>query len=102
MSVGKMKIAEDRYQNKLQFSHVDTENSQTIAAGGVAEFAIKTNVRIASTSADTYITVEQSTHTPASGTGMFLAGGDSYHTVINAGEWLGSVAEVNVTPLGDI
>ena len=102
MSVGKMKIAEDRYQNKLQFSHIDTASSQTIAALCVAEFTTKSNVRIATTGADTYLTVETATHTPVAGTGMFLIGGGEYHTVINAGEWLGSVAEINVTNLGDI
>ena len=104
MSVGKTKISEDRYQNKMQISHIDTANYFNLVAGVPVRISTvsDTHIRVASTGTDAWVRVHSDSYIPAANVGMFLAAGDSYHTTLRAGEYIGSTVILNIVPLGEI
>ena len=85
-----VKIAEDRYQNKMQFAHLRVSSAQNLAA-------------------DAYVSVTPngtSTVPNGSGTGYSLGKlvtfGSSYTTIVRAGERIATSAIINVVSLGEV
>ena len=99
--MGVVKIAEDVYQNNLQFAHLDTANAASVTSTSAA-FAGK-HVVITPISADAWIVIgDGSQSTPSAGTGKIIPFGSSYTTIIRTGEQIASSASVNVCPLGEV
>ena len=94
-----VKVAEDAYQNKLQFAHIDTASAANVTTS-TAAFAEK-HVVITPVSSDAWIVIG-ATQSPSTNTGKLITFGSSYTTIIRAGEQIASSATVNVCPLGEV
>lgn len=104
--MGTVKIAEDRYQNKLQFAHINSASAQNITTATQWDTSDR-HVVITPVSADAYVTIAATAVTPdGTGTGnsrgKFIPFGGSYTTIVRAGEYIGASAEVNVVSLGEL
>tara|TARA_R100000353_G_scaffold53179_2_gene42523 strand:+ start:6355 stop:6669 length:315 start_codon:yes stop_codon:yes gene_type:complete len=102
-----VKIAEDRYQNKLQFAHINCSTAKNLTTSEVWDATSDRHVVITPTSTDAYVTIASSSSTPTgTGTGnslgKFIPFGGSYTTIIRAGEFIGSSSSVNVVSLGEL
>ena len=98
--MGDVKIAEDFYQNKMQFAHIDTANAANVTSTSAA-FAGK-HVVITPVSSDAWIVIGAGSQSPSTNTGKLITFGSSYTTIIRAGEQIASSATVNVCPLGEV
>lgn len=97
--MGEVKIAEDKYRNKLQFAHLDTANGDNVTASTSA-FAGK-HVVITPVSSDAYISIGAGTQSATTGNGKLIKLGSSYTTIIREGEQIDSTTTINVCPLGE-
>ena len=95
-----VKVAEDAYQNKLQFTHINTADAANVTTS-TAAFAEK-HVVITPVSSDAWIVIGAGSQTPSTNTGKLITFGSSYTTIIRAGEQIASSATVNVCPLGEV
>ena len=105
--MGTVKIAEDRYQNKLQFAHLNCASAQNITSATQWDTTGDRHVVITPVSADAYVTIDDAATTPdGTGTGnsrgKFIPFGGSYTTIVRASEYIGASAEVNVVSLGEL
>lgn len=105
--MGTVKIAEDRYQNKLQFAHINSASAQNITTATQWDTTSDRHVVITPVSADAYVTIAATAVTPdGTGTGnsrgKFIPFGGSYTTIVRASEYIGASAEVNVVSLGEL
>lgn len=104
---GNVKIAEDRYQNKMQFAHIKCASAVTITTAAVWDATSDRQVVITPTISDAYVTISATAVTPA-GTGSgntlgkFVTFGGSYTTVIRSGEFIGASSAINVVELGEL
>lgn len=98
--MGDVKIAEDRYQNKMQFAHIDTANAANVTTSSSA-FAGK-HVVITPISTDAWIKIGVGSQTAADTEGKLIKFGSSYTTIIREGEQIASYGSVNVCPLGEV
>jgi|TARA_R100000005_G_scaffold96622_1_gene85266 hypothetical protein len=102
-----VKIAEDRYQNKLQFAHIKCGTAKNITTSQVWDADGDRHVVITPTSVDAYVCISAASSTPT-GTGdgdslgKFIPFGGSYTTIIRKGEYIGASASVNVVSLGEL
>lgn len=99
-----VKIAEDIYQNKLQFAHVKTADAVTIGSGAVNSSLASTYTRhivITPTTAAAYVSIGVGISAPSSGDGLLIPFGTSYTTILRKGESIGVHAECQVCPLGE-
>ena len=107
--MGTVKIAEDVYQNNLQFAHLKTSTSLNIAAARNAQINTVSDVSLVVTpiSAGGYINVATST-TTCNGTGTgdsrgkFIPLGSSYTMIVRKDEYINASVEINVVELGEI
>ncbi len=106
-----VKIAEDKYQNKLQFTHIDVTSAKNLAAASttVWDATSTRHVVITPTGTDAYVSVTPNgTTTVPNGTstgyslGKFIPFGGSYTTIIRAGERIATSAIINVVSLGEV
>ena len=97
--MGVVKIAEDFYQNKMQFAHIDTANAANVTTSSAA-FAQK-QVVITPVSADAYIVIGAGSQSTPTTNGKLVKLGTSYTTIIRAGEQIAASSSVNVCPLGE-
>tara|TARA_X000001388_G_C2189589_1_gene106962 strand:+ start:41 stop:370 length:330 start_codon:yes stop_codon:yes gene_type:complete len=106
-----VKIAEDRYQNKMQFAHLKLTSAQNLAAASttVWDATSDRHVVITPTASDAYVSVAPngtSTVPNGSGTGYSLGKlvtfGSSYTTIVRAGERIATSAIINVVSLGEV
>ena len=102
MAIGKVKLAEDQYRNKMQLAHVDTASFVNIAALGkqVWDSTSDRIVRIIPTTGEAWIGIKAATFTPAADEGMYINA--EYHTVIRKNEWIGSSAIINVVNVSEL
>jgi len=98
--MGQVQIAEDKYLNKLQFTHIDTANAANVTTSSAA-FAGK-HVVITPVSSDAWIVIGAGSQSASTNTGKLITFGSSYTTIIRAGEQIASSATVNVCPLGEV
>lgn len=95
-----VKIAEDRYKNKMQFAHLNSEDAQTITAAVVFNANYDQHVRIKPTVGDAWVQTGTLTAlTPAVGEGTFID--NELSVIIRKGTYIGASAEINVTPWGE-
>jgi len=97
--MGDVKIAEDFYQNKMQFAHIDTANAANVTSTSAA-FAGK-HVVITPVSSDAWIVIGAGSQSPSTNTGKLITFGSSYTTIIRKDEQIAASASVNVCPLGE-
>ena len=107
MAVAQVKIAEDQYQNKMQFSHINAASALTVTTAVQWDTTQARHVVITPTTADAYVTVAATAITPTgTGTGTslgkFINFGSSYTTIIRKDEYIGASAAVNVVELGEL
>jgi len=95
-----VKVAEDAYQNKLQFAHIDTASAANVTTSSAA-FAEK-HVVITPVSADAYIVIGAGSQSTPTTNGKLVKLGTSYTTIIRAGEQIAASSSVNVCPLGEV
>ena len=104
-------LAEDRYQNKMQFAHLNASQAQNLAAASttVWDAGSDRHVVITPTAADAYVSVTPnatSTVPNGSGTnyslGKLVTFGSSYTTIVRAGERIATSAIINVVSLGEV
>ncbi len=107
--MGTVKIAEDRYQNKLQFAHLNCASAKNITSGQTEQWDTTSDrhVVITPVSADAYVTIAATAVAPdGTGTGnsrgKFIPFGGSYTTIVRASEHIGASAEINVVSLGEL
>jgi hypothetical protein len=104
---GNVKIAEDRYQNKMQFAHLKCDTAKTITTATQFDTTSDRHVVITPVSSDAYVTIDDAATTP-SGTGngnslgKLITFGSSYTTIVRAGEYIGATAAVNCVALGEL
>jgi len=104
---GNVKLAEDRYQNKMQFAHLKCDTAKTITTATQFDTTSDRHVVITPVSADAYVTIDNAETTPTgSGTGNSLGKlikvGSSYTTIVRAGEYIGASSAVNCVALGEL
>jgi fructose-specific component phosphotransferase system IIB-like protein len=97
--MGDVKLAEDKYTNKMQFAHIDTANAANVTTSS-ASFAGK-QVVITPVSADAYIVIGAGSQSTPTTNGKLVKLGTSYTTIIRAGEQIAASSSVNVCPLGE-
>jgi len=106
-----VKIAEDKYQNKLQFAHIDVASAKNLAAASttVWDATSARHVVITPTAADAYVSVTPNgTSTVPDGTGTgyslgkLITFGSSYTTIVRAGERIATSAIINVVSIGEV
>ena len=107
MPVGGVKIAEDQYQNKMQFSHFNAASAATVTTAVQWDTTQPRHVVITPTTSDAYVTIAATAITPTgtgSGTslGKLITFGSSYTTTIRTNEYIGASAAVNVVELGEL
>ena len=102
-------LAQDRYNNNMQYAHFNASQAQNLAAASttVWDSGSDRHVVITPVSADAYVTIAATAVTPdGTGTGnsrgKFIPFGGSYTTIVRAGEHIGASAEVNVVSLGEL
>jgi hypothetical protein len=104
-------LAEDRYQNKMQFAHLNASQAQNLAAASttVWDAGSDRHVVITPTTADAYVSVTPNgTSTVPDGTGTnyslgkLITFGSSYTTIVRAGERIATSAIINVVSLGEV
>lgn len=100
--MGEVKTAEDRYQNKLQFSSLNTAAAQNITTAVVFNATYDQHVRITPTAGDAWFEKSGATFTPTVSSGAFLPYGAIESIIVRAGEYIGSTAEINVVPYGEL
>jgi len=100
--MGEVKTAEDRYQNKLPFSHLNTAGYQNITTATVFNANYDQHVRITPTTADAWVEVSGATFTPTASNGVLIPFGGVESTIIRKGEYIGATAEINVVPYGEL
>jgi hypothetical protein len=101
------KIAEDKYQNKMQFAHIKCESATTVTTATQWDTTSDRHVVITPTISDAYVTVDDAATTPdgtgsGNSLGKFVPFGGSYTTIIRASEYIGASAAVNVVELGEL
>ena len=105
--MGTVKIAEDRYQNKLQFAHLNCASAENFTSAIQWDTTSDRHFVITPVSADAYVTIDDDNTTPdgtgsGNSLGKFIPFGGSYTTIVRAGEYIGASAEVNVVSLGEL
>jgi len=104
---GNVKIARDRYENNMQFAHINAASAATITTATQWDTTSDRHVVITPTTGDAYVTIAATAITPTgTGTGTSLGKlvtfGSSYTTIIRASEYIGASAAVNVVELGEV
>jgi hypothetical protein len=106
-----VQIAEDKYKNKLQFSHLKVSTAKNLAAASttVWDTTGDRHVVITPTASDAYVSVTPNgTSTVPDGTGTgytlgkLITFGSSYTTIVRAGERIATSAIINVVSLGEV
>jgi hypothetical protein len=111
-----VKIAEDVYQNNLQFTHINCvgtlgRGATNLSASTVWNTAEQKHIVITPISTAAYVNITANGVTTVAGsntssagdaTGKFIPYGSSYTTIIRAGERISASATVNVVELGEI
>jgi|TARA_X000001382_G_scaffold31501_1_gene20434 hypothetical protein len=109
--MGVVKIAEDVYQNNMQFAHLDTATSLKVTGGSTSvQFNTSSDKHIVITPliADAYVSITAASQAApsASGSGNSLGKliklGSSYTTIIRKNEYISSSADLNVVALGEV
>ena len=100
--MGETKIAEDKYQNKLQFSHINTASYSSVTTAVEWNANYDRHVVITPESADAWVKITATSNTPATSQGFLIKNGASYTTIIRAGEYIGASAACNVVELGEV
>jgi hypothetical protein len=99
-----IKIAEDAYWNKLQYTHLKTADAITLGSGASNSSlasATDAHVVITPTTAAAHVNVGVSVAIPSSGDGLLIPFGTSYTTIIRKGEDIAVSAECQICPLGE-
>ena len=99
MGAGNVKLARDRYENDMQFGHIDMSTTASVTTAGVWDATSDRHVRIAP-SGDTYIAISLTAVTPSSAADGFLLTSAEYF-IVRAGEYIGASAAVSVVSLGE-
>ena len=102
-----VKIAQDRYNNNMQFTHLNCESAQNITTATQWHATSDRHVVITPVSADAYVTIDDAATTPTgtgsgNSLGKLVTFGSSYTTIVRAGEYIGASATVNVVSLGEL
>jgi hypothetical protein len=111
-----VKIAEDVYQNNLQFTHINCvgtggRGATNLSASTVWDTNSDRQVVITPISVGTYVNITANGVTTVAGsntssagdaTGKFIPFGSSYTTIIRKNERISASATVNVVELGEI
>ena len=111
-----VKIAEDVYQNNLQFTHINCvgtggRGATNLSSSTVWDTSSDRQVVITPISTDAYINITANGVTTVAGsdvstagdaTGKFVPFGSSYTTIIRKNERISASATVNVVELGEI
>jgi hypothetical protein len=99
--MSELKTAEDKYQNKLQFGHLNTAVVAEVTTAAVWDASFDRHIIITPVSADARIEIRATAVTPTTA-GFLIKLGGSYTTIIRKGEYLGASATVNVVELGEL
>lgn len=114
--MGAVKIAEDVYQNNLQFAHLNCvgtggRGATNLTSSTVWSTSSDVHVVITPIAADAYVNITANGVTTVAGsdvstagdaTGKFIPFGGSYTTIIRKDERISASATVNVVELGEI
>mgnify|MGYP003155003222 FL=1 len=105
-----VKIAEDLYQNKLQFAHLDTSTSLKVTGGATSvqfSTSLDRHIVITPITADAYVAITTGSQSAPSSSGSgntlgkLIKLGSSYTTIIRQNEYISSSADLNVVALGE-
>lgn len=108
--MGVVKIAEDVYQNNLQFAHLDTATSLKVTGGSTSvQFNTSNDKHIVITpiTNDAYVAITAASQSAPSASGSanslgkLIKLGSSYTTIIRKNEYISSSADLNVVALGE-
>ena len=102
-----VKIAQDRYNNDMQFAHLQCVSAQSVTTAVQWDTASDRHVVITPVSSDAFVTIDDLATTPTgtgsgNSLGKLITFGSSYTTIIRAGEYIGASASVNVVNLGEL
>ena len=114
--MGVTKIAEDVYQNNLQFTHINCVGTggraaTNLTASTVWDTSSDRQIVITPIATDAYVNITANgvttvagsdTSTAGDATGKFIPFGSSYTTIIRVNERISASATVNVVELGEI
>ena len=108
--MGIVKIAQDVYQNNMQFAHLDTSTALKVTGSTSVQFNTSSDKHIVITPliADAYVSITAASQAApsASGSGNSLGKliklGSSYTTIIRKNEYISSSADLNVVALGEV
>lgn len=97
-----VKLAEDRYQNKLQISHVNTARFLALAADTPTVYTADFDQHVCITGAsDAFIQVRRVSTAAATDEGFNYLGGTYYHTTLRKGEYISSTAAIHICSIGE-
>ena len=99
--MGAVKIAQDVYNNNMQFAHLDTDNAANLTTTASSTAFQGKHVVITPVSEDAWVQISSGTITGTVNTGKLIPFGSSYTTIIRSDEKIASSANVNVCPLGE-
>lgn len=102
-----VKIAQDRYNNDMQFAHLNCASAQSVTTATQWDTTSDRHVVITPVSSDAFVTIDDLATTPTgtgsgNSLGKLITFGSSYTTIIRAGEYIGASASVNVVNLGEL
>ena len=104
-------LAQDRYNNNMQYAHLNASQAQNLAAASttVWDSGSDRHVVITPTAADAYVSVTPNgTSTVPDGTGTgytlgkLITFGSSYTSIVRAGERIAASAIINVVSIGEV
>jgi hypothetical protein len=96
---GDVKLAEDKYQNKMQFGHVKMSSLGQVTTAAIWDATSDRHVRISPEAGEAFVHIGTEV-TPTNGATGFHVTSTEYF-IVRAGEYIGSSAVLNVIELGE-